>query len=63
MRCQACNVELTDFEATRKSAETNDFIDLCNDCYAPIKNDLRCVERMDLMHEDDDDVFGTDIYD
>lgn len=34
MRCLACNVELTDFEATRKYSNTEEFIDLCNRCHA-----------------------------
>ena len=54
MRCLSCDAELTDFEATRKSVETNEFIDLCNLCYSYVKSDVRAVERMDLMHEDDD---------
>lgn len=48
MRCLACNKELTEFEATRKSAQTGEFIDLCNDCYRPIKDDLRSVENDSL---------------
>ena len=33
MRCRACNDELTDFEATRKEANTGYFVDLCNYCF------------------------------
>ena len=57
MRCLSCDVELTDFEATRKSADSNEFIDLCNYCYGFVKSDLRAVERMDLMHENDEEIF------
>lgn len=49
MRCVACNKHLTDFEATRKSAETEEFLDLCNDCYAPIRDQVKAIERHDLM--------------
>jgi len=63
MRCLSCNTELTDFEATRKNADTNEFIDLCNHCYAFVKGDIKAVERMDLMHEDDDDSFSPDFLD
>lgn len=45
MRCLACNKELTEFEATRKSAQTGEFVDLCNECYRPIKDDLRCIDN------------------
>ena len=62
VRCLSCNVELTDFESTRKSAETNEFIDLCNHCYTFVKDDVKAVERMDLMHEDDDDIFQADFH-
>jgi len=53
MRCLSCNAELTDFEATRKSAETNEFIDLCNVCYSHVKSDVKAIERMDLISESD----------
>lgn len=33
MRCMACDVVLTDFEATRKYHGTDKHIDLCNDCF------------------------------
>lgn len=48
MRCLACNKELTEFEATRKSAQTGEFLDLCNECYRPIKDDLRTIDNNDL---------------
>ena len=48
MRCLACNKELTEFEATRKSAQTGEFIDLCNDCYRSIKDEIRSVENNEL---------------
>lgn len=49
MRCKACNIILNEFESTRKSKETNEFIDLCNSCYAYVKDDLQVVENFDLM--------------
>lgn len=58
MRCLSCNVILTDFEATRKSATTNDYLDLCNHCFYHISDDVESLERTDLEHEDgilDDD--------
>ena len=33
MRCQACDCELSDFESTRKSLETGEYLDLCNKCF------------------------------
>ena len=54
MRCLSCDCRLTDFEATRKSAFTNEFIDLCNGCFASVSDDLHTIERADLAHDDDE---------
>ena len=32
MKCQACDEILSDFEATRKQIETNQYLELCNHC-------------------------------
>ena len=48
MRCLSCNAALTDFEATRKSAITNQFIDLCNHCFASVSDDILTIDRGDL---------------
>lgn len=53
MRCLACNRALTDFEATRRSATTGQFIDLCNGCFSSVSDDLHTIEREDLAHDDD----------
>jgi hypothetical protein len=56
MRCIACNKNLSDFESTRKSTVTGEYIDLCNGCYSGVgivsedREDLRDVE----VTEDDD---------
>lgn len=49
MRCKACNTSLNEFEATRKSEGTNEFIDLCNTCYYHIKEDFQVIENYTLM--------------
>lgn len=53
MRCLACDRALTDYEATRRDAITNEFIDLCNHCFASISEDLHTIEREDLAHDED----------
>lgn len=53
MRCLSCNAALTDYEATRRSANTDEFIDLCNHCFASISEDLQTIEREDLAHDID----------
>jgi hypothetical protein len=49
MRCLACNMELNDSEATRKSQITGEFIDLCNHCYSTISNDSEDVDFNDIL--------------
>jgi len=41
MRCIACNALLSDYESTRKSQTTGEYLDLCNHC-------LLYMEREDL---------------
>lgn len=52
MRCLACNIELTDYEATRKDKH-GCFIDLCNSCYSSGSADLEDTVRYDLIGEAD----------
>lgn len=54
MRCKACDKQLSDFEATRKSLESGDFIDLCNNCFSYVSDSMHVSIRMDLMHVNDD---------
>ena len=49
MRCQACNKNLNDYEATRKTEEG--YVDLCNKCFkglgikATVRDDLEPNEE------------------
>lgn len=54
MRCKACDKILNSFEATRKSKETEEFVDLCNSCYSFVKDDFQVVENIDLMDLQDE---------
>ncbi len=60
MRCLACNVALSDFEATRKSAASGDFLDLCNNCYHHTAEDIDTIDRIDLKSESDYESIGDD---
>jgi hypothetical protein len=60
MRCLACNKALNDFEATRKSATTGEYVDLCNHCFHDVEQDLETIVREDLRDECDDDVLELD---
>ena len=48
MKCLSCDCVLSDFEATRKSATTGEFLDMCNNCFETIKYDVQVLERQDL---------------
>jgi hypothetical protein len=62
MRCSICNVMLSDFEATRKHAETGEYLDICCKCNAYVKTptvdnfDLADSEDLSNMETLDDDV-------
>lgn len=62
MRCLSCNEVMTDFEATRKSVYSGQFIDLCNHCFASVSDDLQTIDRQDLLHDEAEDFeqIGTD---
>lgn len=60
MRCLACNALLTDFEATRKSAMSAQFLDLCNHCYSYTSEDIDTIDRMDLKSEADYESMGDE---
>lgn len=46
-RCVACDKNLNDYESTRKDLHGN-YVDLCNSCYRPIRDDLPTTTREDL---------------
>ena len=55
MRCYCCDKPLNDFESTRKSVTTGDYLDMCNKCYSTIKDDVNAEERYDLYDGDDNE--------
>jgi len=61
MRCLSCNKALSDFEATRKSANTGEYLDLCNTCFSDIQYDVDAIVREDLR--EDEAVDEEDDYD
>lgn len=54
MKCKACDKLLTDFESTRRATESNEFVDLCNECFGYVSEDFEVTERPDLMHITDE---------
>lgn len=53
MRCLACQRALTDFEATRRYAYSQEFLDLCDSCYQAVRGSFEVQERGDLRKEDE----------
>jgi hypothetical protein len=62
MRCICCNKLLTDFECSRKSITTGDYLDMCSECYKHIKDDVTVIENNDLLHIQDV-INVEDVYD
>ena len=63
MRCLSCDKILNDYESTRKSAVTGEYIDLCNHCYSTIKDQVYSKERVDLLTESDSYETDSDYFD
>lgn len=57
MHCITCNAELSDFEATRKDANTLRHLDMCNACIAGAG--ITTLDRMDLADDNDLQYFDT----
>ena len=52
MRCSCCDRLLNDFESTRKSQSTGEYLDMCNKCYSLVQQDVKTDIRNDLMEYD-----------
>lgn len=61
MHCICCDRLLSDYEATRRDVNTNQFLDMCNKCYGTISNEVLTLDRQDLKHDDEDELNDYDI--
>lgn len=61
MRCVCCDKALNDFESTRKSIRTGEYMDMCNKCYSTIDKTVLTYERYDLQDTDDEQDSGDDM--
>jgi len=52
MKCLACDCILNNREATRKYATSRAFVDLCDDCFETIKDEVEIVENNKLTEEE-----------
>lgn len=50
MRCDCCNTWLTDFESTRKSSTTQEYLNTCNKCIKDLG--IATIDRTDLPGTD-----------
>lgn len=62
MHCRACEVELNDFETTRKYSDGS-YVELCNRCFSYIADEVETIPRVDLMSEADNIESYTDCAD
>lgn len=53
MRCQSCDDALSSHEATRKFM-SGEFVDLCDNCFETIKDQVVVIEKPDQQTEIDD---------
>lgn len=61
MHCRACDTLLTNFESTRRNANTYEFVDLCNQCFKEVAHIIPVIERKDLaLSGDFDDDMSTE---
>lgn len=52
MHCVCCDRLLNDFESTRKSATTGEYLDMCNKCFGHVQDALETIDRTDLSEGD-----------
>lgn len=55
MKCLSCDCILSDREATRKSLNTGEFIDLCNNCFSSIEDEVISdvpIETVEIINEE-----------
>lgn len=63
MHCSCCDRLLTEFESTRRNANTFQFIDLCKVCFEDVKPFVPTIDRKDLISEADlDEIEDDDTY-
>ena len=60
MHCSCCDRLLTEFESTRRNANTFQFIDLCKVCFEDVKPFVPTIDRKDLISEADLDEIEDD---
>lgn len=52
MRCTCCDRLLNDYESTRKSKTTGEYLDMCNKCFGLVEQDIATSIRTDLSENE-----------
>jgi len=47
---------LSDYEASRRSVRTHQYIDLCNACFKYVRDEIAAVGNVRLITDGDDDI-------
>lgn len=63
MRCLSCNCILSSRDATRRSASTNEFLDLCSSCLDDVPFEFEVIENPDLSDHDSPQEWDDDLED
>ena len=60
-RCLACNKRLSDRESTRRYASSGTFVDLCNQCFSEVAEEIPDIDGtgVDLPDEPEDNGLST----
>jgi hypothetical protein len=53
MRCLSCDGVLSDYECSRKSIFSGEYIQMCSICFKDIKGDCLAIGNTSLMEEDE----------
>ena len=53
MKCELCNANLSDFEATMRHAITKQFVNTCSQCLTAMGDVIPLQVRNDLLSEND----------
>jgi hypothetical protein len=51
MRCDCCDADLNDSEATAKFAESGNYVNMCTECRSFLPRDIRILLRPDLEYQ------------
>lgn len=59
MRCVCCDRNLNDYESTRKSRTTGEYLDMCNKCFGLVEDNIETIDRTDFSEGDvpDEELF------